>query len=206
VVATLVAARSGGLRSAAVTTDSDRWEHLLIQRIIAGDDSALAAVYDQYSPLVFGVAVNLVGAGYAGDVCQEVFLSLWNHPERFDPSRGNLRSFLITIARRRSIDLLRAQGRREANEERAGRHEPISAPHVDEAAIALVAGQKVREALAVLPDPQREAIELAYFRGLTFREVAAATNTSEGTAKSRIRLGLQRLATELRAHKEVRLI
>jgi RNA polymerase sigma-70 factor, ECF subfamily len=197
---TLVAARSGGLPSASVTTDSDRWEQLLVQRILAGDDSALAAVYDQYSPVVYGVAVNLVGSGHAGDISQEVFLSLWNHPERFDSSRGNLRSFLITIAR------LRAQGRREANEERAGRHEPVSVPHVDEAAMALMAGQKVREALTVLPDLQREAIELAYFRGLTFREVAVATNTSEGTAKSRIRLGLQRLATELRAHKEVRLI
>jgi RNA polymerase sigma-70 factor (ECF subfamily) len=177
----------------------------LVQRIVAGDDSALAEVYDQFSAVVYGVAARLVGAALAGDICQEVFVALWDHPERFDPARGSLRGFLVTIGRRRCIDHLRRRGRRASTEERASLDRPVTAPSVDEAAMALLAGQRVRTALAHLPAVQREAIRLAYFDGLSFRQVAAATGASEGTAKSRIRLGLRRLAAELRAHEEVRL-
>lgn len=164
----------------------------------------MTAVYDQFSAVVYGVSARLVGASHAADVCQEVFVALWDHPERFDPARGNLRRLLVTIARRRCIDHLRRHGRRAATEDRAIRARPVATPSVDEAAIALLAGQRVHDALAKLPAAQRRAIELAYFDGLSFRQVAVATGTSEGTAKSRIRLGLQRLATELRAHEEVR--
>jgi RNA polymerase sigma-70 factor (ECF subfamily) len=172
---------------------ADVWEAALVERIAAGDDSALAAVYDQYSAVVFGIAVRLVGPAHAADICQEVFLSMWDHPERFDPTRGSLRTFLVTIGRRRCIDHLR----------RGYATRPVTEPNVDEAAMALVAGQRVRDAVSRLPDAQRRAIELAYFDGLSFREVAVATGASEGTAKSRIRLGLQRLAAELRTHEEV---
>jgi RNA polymerase sigma factor (sigma-70 family) len=192
-----------GLRSRPVAVVADPWEVSLVERILAGDDSAMAEVYDQFSAVVHGVAVRLVGASRAADICQEVFVALWDHPERFDPARGNLRSFLVTIGRRRCIDHLRRHGRRESTEERATRARPAATPSVDEAAIALLAGQRVRDALAHLPAPQRAAIELAYFDGLTFRQVAAVTGASEGTAKSRIRLGLQRLALELRVHEEV---
>ena len=169
-------------------TDGDGWSFA----------NALGAV-------VYGGAVRLVGATYAADICQEVFVALWDHPERFDPARGNLRGLLVTIGRRRCIDHLRRHGRREATEGRATSARPVATPSVDEAAIALLAGQRLRDALTQLPEAQRQAIELAYFDGLSFREVAVATSTSEGTAKSRIRLGLQRLAVQLRVHEEVRL-
>ena len=195
--------RPPGLRSRAVSGVADSWEARLVDRVVAGDDSALAAMYDQFGALVFGVAVRLVGAAHAADICQEVFLAVWDHPERFDPARGSLRAFLVTIGRRRCIDHLRRHGRRASTEDRAHSALPATAPNVDEAAIAMIAGQRVRDALEHLPEPQRRAILLAYFEGLTFREVAVATDTSEGTAKSRIRLGLRRLAVELRRSEEV---
>lgn len=169
----------------------------MMARIAVGDDAALAQVYDQYASLVHGIAVRLVGATVAPDVSQEVFVSLWKNPQAWDPDRGTLRTFLVVVARRRCIDLLRSSGRRMATEERAKHALPVAVPNVDEAAIAMLAGERVRSALTRLPDAQREAIQLAYFEGLTFTQVAARTGASEGTAKSRIRLGLQRLGTML---------
>lgn len=183
--------------SSPVSESASVWERQLVARIIAGDDAALATVYDQYGALVHGIALRLVGRDVAGDVCQEVFTSLWDQPERWDPGRGTLRTFLAVVARRRCIDHLRRSGRRTANEARAHHSVPTVVPNVDEAALALVAGDRVRRALALLPDVQRSAIELAYFGGLTFREVADTTGATEGTAKSRIRLGLRRLGALL---------
>jgi RNA polymerase sigma-70 factor (ECF subfamily) len=168
----------------------------MVARLVAGDDAALAAIYDQYSSLVHGVAVRMVGHDSAVDVCQEVFTTLWDHPDRFDPTRGTLRTFLAMVTRRRCIDQLRRTGRRADHEQRSGAT-ATSVPDVEEAAIALLAGERVRVAMAALPEAQRRAIELAYFGGLTFKEVAVRTGASEGTTKSRIRLGLQRLAAEL---------
>jgi len=91
------------------------WERQLVDRIAVGDDAALATVYDQYGALVHGIALRLVGAHLAADICQEVFVSLWNQPDRWDPARGSLRTFLAMIARRRAIDHLRSTGRRVAN-------------------------------------------------------------------------------------------
>lgn len=179
------------------------WERRLVDRIVAGDDSALATAYDQYGPLVHGIAVRLVGRDDANDICQEVFATLWDHAERWDPLRGTLRTFLAIVARRRCIDHLRRTGRRRAGEQRTHESVPLAVPNVDEAALALVTGERVRSALEALPEAQRRAIELAYFAGLTFRQVAIETNTSEGTAKSRIRLGLRRLAEHLGTAEEV---
>lgn len=192
-----------GLRSREVSDADNSWERSLVARVVAGDDSALATLYDQFGSVVYGVAARLVGAAHAADICQEVFLAVWDHPERFDPARGSLRALLVTIGRRRCIDHLRRHGRRASTEERARSALPTWVPNVDEVAIAMIAGERVRAALDELPEPQRRAIELAYFEGLTFRQVAVATDTSEGTAKSRIRLGLQRLAAELRRTEEV---
>lgn len=171
----------------------------MVDRIAAGDDSALATVYDQYGALVHGIATRLVGADAAPDVCQEVFVALWEHPERFDTGRGTLRTFLATMARRRAIDQLRRSGRRAANEERSVRTAMVTSPNLEEAAMALIDAERLRAAVDRLPAEQRRSIELAYFQGLTFQQVAVATGSPEGTAKSRLRLGLDRLASALRA-------
>jgi RNA polymerase sigma-70 factor, ECF subfamily len=189
--------RSHRLASPPVSTGVRDWERAVIARIVAGDDSALAAVFDQYSALVHGIAARLVGRDAASDVCQEVFVQLWEHPERFDAGKASLRTFLAVLARRRAIDQLRRIGRRATNEERSGRQTLTSVPNLEESAINMFEAERVRAAVARLPDDQRRAIELAYFEGLTFREVAVATGAHEGTAKSRLRLGLNRLASAL---------
>jgi RNA polymerase sigma-70 factor (ECF subfamily) len=175
-------------------------ERRLVARLVAGDDSALARIYDQYAPLVFGVAVNLVGDdASARDVCQDVFVSLWQRPERFDPDRAPLRTWLAVLARRRAIDLLRQRGRRQQREQRvAVAAATVAPPDIEEAAGALLEGEELRRGLADLPPEQREAIELAFLHGLTHREVAARLGIPEGTVKSRVRLGLGRLARILR--------
>ena len=101
------------------------------------------------------------------------------------------------MARRRSIDNLRGRIRTTRREQTVARQAPASAPDVDEAAMAMIASERVRAAVATLPPEQRQAIELAYFDGLTFREVATVTGVPEGTAKSRLRLALARLAAHL---------
>lgn len=175
----------------------------MVERVAAGDDSALAVLYDQFGSLVHGIAARLVGSDAAPDICQEVFVALWERPERFDPARGALRTFLATMARRRAIDQLRRSGRRVANEERSARIESTPVPNLEESAMALIDGERLRAAVERLPAEQRRSIELAYFEGLTFQQVATATGAPEGTAKSRLRLGLERLASTLRAEGAV---
>lgn len=181
----------------AVSDVSAMWEQGMMARLVAGDDRALAAIYDQYSALVYGIANRLLGAGAAADITQQVFLRLWERPESFDPQRGTLRTFLAVMARRRSIDTLRGNVRSDRRDERVARQAAASTPDVDEAAMAMIASERVRAAVATLPPEQRRAIELAYFEGLTFRDVAAVTGVAEGTAKSRLRLALARLAAHL---------
>jgi RNA polymerase sigma-70 factor (ECF subfamily) len=171
----------------------------LVARIAAGDDRALARLYDQYAPLVYGVALQLVGdEASARDVCQEVFVGLWQRPDRYDPARASLRTWLAVVARRRAIDVLRQRGRRQRREERVAAEVAVAPPDIEEAAAAMVDGERVRVALAELPPEQRVVIELAFLQGLTHREVAAHLGIPEGTAKSRIRLGLSRLSRILR--------
>ena len=176
---------------------SRQWDAAMIERIKAGDDSALAAVYDQYSALVHGIALNLVGPEQARDITQEVFLRIWQQPAGYDPAQGSLRTFLAVMARRRAIDELRRSGRRVAREQRVEAETPTLVPNVEEAALAMVASDRLRAAVARLPAEQRRAVELAYFEGLTFKDVARVTGLPEGTAKSRLRLALGRLAREL---------
>jgi RNA polymerase sigma factor (sigma-70 family) len=183
--------------STAVIEDVAAWERAMVARVAAGDSDALAAIYDQYSPLIHGIARRLVGDEAAADVCQEVFIALWRQPDRFDSQKGTLRTFLATIARRRSVDALRQSGRRDAREVRASVLVPTVAPNCDEAALAEVTAGRLRQAMEKLPDEQKKVIELAYVQGLTFRQVAEATGTPEGTAKSRLRLGLARLAAAM---------
>lgn len=177
----------------------------MVDRIAAGDDAALGEVYDAYSPLVFGLALRVTrDRGVAEDVTQDVFVNLWKRPDRFDPSRGTLRALLAAMARNRAIDLVRSRTASARREETEGRLAATSASatspgDVAEAAIRAESSEAVRRALDALPDEQREAIGLAYFGGHTYREVAELLGIPEGTAKSRLRLGLQRLGALLAA-------
>lgn len=175
------------------------WETDVRDRLVARDPAALTEIYDQYGSYVFGLAARVIGDRRAAeDVAQDVFLSLWERPEVFEPERGRLRTFVGTLAHRRSIDFVRREEarRRRAERDAAG---AIGVPDVDEMAIAIVTAEQVRAELERLPDEQREAIELAYFGGRTYRQVADELGIPEGTAKSRMRLGLRRVADALAA-------
>ena len=169
-------------------------ERLMAQRLCGGDESALGEIYDQFSSFVFGLALRVIGdRGAAEDVAQDVFVSLWEQPERFDPARGSMRAFLGTVTHRRSVDLIRREEARRRRETRTSA-EPVVDRRVDDDAMAAVASLEVRNAVATLPPAQREAVELAYFQGHTYRQVALALGIPEGTAKSRLRLALGRVA------------
>jgi len=165
--------------------------------LIAGEEGALNEIYDQFSSFVYGLALRVIGdARAAEDVSQDVFVSVWERPDAFDPHRGSLRTWLGTLAHRRAVDHVR---REEARRRRAIKDaaRPVSTPDVEEMALALVTAERVRSALDTLPDEQRRAIQLAYFGGKTYRQVAEVLGIPEGTAKSRLRLGLRRIADVL---------
>jgi RNA polymerase sigma-70 factor (ECF subfamily) len=168
---------------------------LLVARLAAGDERALAEAFDAFATVVHQSAIRVLGdSALAQDVVQDVFVELWCHPQSYDEKLGTLRTFLAVCARHRALDLIRAELRRAAREQRSERLIPRQrdASASDRVAAAETACA-VREAVLLLPPPQREVVELAYFRGLSYRDVARATGVPEGTAKSRLRLALAHL-------------
>jgi len=163
---------------------------------------ALAELFRRHGGAVLSLARRVLSGDRAAaeEVTQEVFLKLWQHPERFDAARGSLRSFLLTQAHTRAVDRLRSEGarrRREASDA-AGRFvEPVD--DLERQVFDLAMAEHVRSAMAQLPDAERQAIVLAYFGGHTYREVATLLDQPEGTVKSRIRTGLRRLREALAA-------
>jgi RNA polymerase sigma-70 factor (ECF subfamily) len=172
---------------------------LLAARLAAGDDHALVEIFDRLAPAVYGAALRVLGEGAAAqDVVQDVFVDLWSHPGRYDPGAGPLRTFLTVLARHRALDLVRSELRRAARQERHFRMVPGRPPPSpgDEVA-GREAASLVRDAVQHLPGDQRRVVELAYFQGLTCREVALAAGIPEGTVKSRLRLAMAKLETML---------
>ena len=177
---------------------TDREDAELLDRLRRNDRDALAALYDRYGRLAYGLAYRTVGeTGEAEDVVQESFLTFWRQAGRLDPARGSVRSLLLTIVHRRAIDLLRRRsGRRE---QMAAALEPLmsAVPDPIEFASQTEERERVRRALAALPADQRQAVELTYFRGLTVAEMAEQERIPLGTAKSRLRLALERMRKTL---------
>ena len=159
----------------------------LVSAIRSGNESAMTALYDKYSPIVYSVALRvLADSGAAEDVLQDVFMQLWRNPGAFDSSRGNLGPWLAVIARNRAIDSLRRRQPVTDIEDVIVSVEPDLAGDAERAR----AMEKVRSALSGMPAPQRDALEMAYFEGLTHTEIAAKTGEPLGTIKTRIRAGL----------------
>lgn len=161
-------------------------------------DDALAEAYRRHGGAVYGLARRVVrDDGMADDVVQEVFLRLWTSPDRFDPERGSLRTWLLAQAHGRSIDRLRSDGARRQREERDAQRTATAGYDVEREAMDLSVAERVNEVMSSLPAAERSALELAYFDGYTYREVATILDTPEGTIKSRIRAGLKRLRADL---------
>lgn len=171
-------------------------------RMDLSDPAAFARIYDEHSGGVYGAALRVLGnPATAQDVAQDVFLRFWRDPGRFDASRGDLGAYLRLMARSRALDLWRsAQAAGRATDRMkiaAGR----DGPRVEDQPVAQAeCGERrrsLRAALGALPAPQREAVVLAYWGGLTADEIARRAGVPVGTAKSRVRLGLQRMRAEL---------
>jgi RNA polymerase sigma-70 factor, ECF subfamily len=161
-------------------------------------EDALAEAYRRHAGAVYGLARRVLGdPAIAEEVVQEVFLRLWNMPDKFDPGRGSLRSFLLAQAHGRAVDLLRADTSRRQREERDARQTAEGGYDIEHEVWDLALADQVKEVMAALPEEERKAIELAYFGGRTYREVAAALGAPEGTVKSRIRTGLRRMRAGL---------
>jgi RNA polymerase sigma-70 factor, ECF subfamily len=161
-------------------------------------EEALAEVYRRHGGAAFGLARRLLNdRDLAEEVLQEVFLRLWNTPERFDPDRGSLRAYLLAQTHGRAVDLLRSETSRRRREEREARESTSFGDDIEREVVDLTVSEKVKEVVAALPIDERQAIELAYFGGHTYRQVAVMLNAPEGTVKSRIRSGLRRLRKDL---------
>ena len=166
----------------------------LVTSIGRYSEVALAEVYRRHGGAVYGLARRVLdNAAEAEDVTQEVFLRLWNTPDRFDPARGSLRSYLLAQSHARSVDVIRSQNSRRARESSDAMKTARAGYDMQNEAWDLTLAHQVSEALATLPDDERRAIELAYFEGRTYVQVAEILNQPEGTVKSRIRNGMRRM-------------
>lgn len=167
----------------------------IAERIACGDRAALEQLFLEHGGSVKAVARRVLrNEALAEDVVQETFVTFWDAPDRFNPERGSLRTFLLTIAHRRAVDIVRSEIARARREER-----PPDPHHYDleEEVLSRSLSEAVRSALEELAAGEREAISLAYFGGLSYTEVAKHLGQPEGTVKSRIRSGMRKLSVSL---------
>ena len=171
----------------------------LLRRAGRGDQSAFADLYDALSPLVYGVVLKVVrDPSHAEEVAQEVFVELWRLAARFDGTKGNAKTWAATLAHRRAIDRVRSEQASRVRQDRDANQTIRNERDVVAAEVESSFEQvRVRRAVQQLSELQREAVELAYFGGHTYREVAVLLDVAEGTVKSRIRDGMIRLRDEL---------
>jgi RNA polymerase sigma-70 factor (ECF subfamily) len=178
----------------------------LIARAAGADERALAELYDRYGQMLYAVAYRIVGQrADAEEVVIDAFAQAWREATRFETSRGSVAGWLTTIARSRALDLVRSRARRERITASAAAERPDASPAMGgwradpSSGIDLAEQRKqVQLALESLSPPQRRAIELAYFEGLSQSEIAALLQEPLGTIKTRVRLGMQKLRESLR--------
>jgi len=170
-------------------SDSD-----LLHAMARGDEAALATIYDRYRLILFGLVLRILhDRAEAEDCLQEAFLQVWRRARDFDEARGRAFTWLVTIARSRALDRLRASGSRLRLATEAAQAPPEEVGDAARDAVRSEEGAVVREALAKLPEEQRQALLLAYFEGLTQAEIAARLGDPLGTVKTRMRSGMIKL-------------
>ena len=188
---------------AASPTDSD-----LIRQAAGGKEQAIGLLYDRYGAVLYAVAYRIVGQrADAEEVVLEAFTQAWRDATRFEAGRGSVAAWLTMMARSRALDLVRARERRTRITATAAQDEPETAPAMgawrSEPGHSLEHDerrQRVEDALRQLSPPQREAIELAYYEGLSQSEIAERLREPLGTVKTRVRLGMQKLRDALRPY------
>jgi RNA polymerase sigma-70 factor (ECF subfamily) len=160
---------------------------VLLSKIRSGEERAMAQLYERYASIVYSVALRVLGdTGAAEDILQEVFMQLWRSPDVFDASRGSLAGWLAVITRNRAIDSLRKRRPETGIAEMVVSIEPDLAGSTDWSRML----ERIRGVLGSMPQPQRSALEMAFFDGLTHTEIAERTGEPLGTIKTRIRAGL----------------
>lgn len=176
--------------SRPVTTHADL---NLIQRIRRQDQNALLELYQAYGALVYGLALRVLqNPGWAEEITQDIFLKVWQQPERWNPALGQFNSWLLTITRNAAIDRLRKERRPAANLLEQGESPSITLNAHD---TLWYDGQVLRKLMEQLPNEQRQLIDLAFYQGYTHSELAENLNLPLGTVKTRLRMGLQKLRT-----------
>lgn len=168
----------------------------LMRQVASGDRAAFAGLYDEVAAMVYGIALRVVrDPTRAEDVAQEAMIDVWRTAPRFDPDRGSAKGWIATIAHRRAVDVVRSEQASRDRVEKVGHRQPAANndPVVEEVEDR-DERSRVRAALSGLTDLQRQAIELAYYQGNTYRQVAEGLDAPLGTVKTRLRDGLKRLA------------
>ena len=180
-----------------MASDASSWERSVQERLSVRDSRALAEVYGTFSSLVFGVALRVTGDRHAAeDVTQAVFARLWQGPTYFDAARGRLGPWLATVSHHAAVDWIRRE--RAARQSDPGRDTVEEwASGTEDTVASMLMAERVQNALEHLPEQERVPIRLAYFGGLTYRQVARELDVPEGTIKSRIRSGLRHLAERM---------
>ncbi|MGB8652242.1 MAG: sigma-70 family RNA polymerase sigma factor [Mycobacteriales bacterium] len=191
------AARPAAAAPAARTTPYDGLDdRALVARVTEGDGGALEALYGRYGRACFGLARRILAdEQFAQDVVQEVFLTVWRDAHRFDAARGGFSTWLLSMTHHKAVDAVRREEnlrKRRTTAELLEERE-VDGPQVHDEVWSTLRRERVRAALKTLPEPQREALTLAYFGGYTQREIAGLTETPLGTVKTRMLAGMKRL-------------
>ncbi|MGV9266298.1 sigma-70 family RNA polymerase sigma factor [Kitasatospora sp. NPDC003701] len=193
----------------ATPGSAPRWDEQLQRRLARGEETALGELYDQLAPMVHGLAGRILAdQAAAAQLTREIFAHVWEHPEAFDPAQGSLRSWLGALTHSRAVDRLRVRRAAEAppvgdGVDGTGGTGVLAGP-AEEEIRAVATAARVQYVVESLPQSLRETIAVSYYDGRTYQETARRLGISEQTAKQRMRLGLELLATELaeeRAHQ-----
>ena len=187
--------------------DDATGDQALLRRLYGRDEQALGELYDHHSAAAYGVALRVTGnPELAEEVVQDAFLTVWRRAATYQAERGTVRSWLLRVVHNRAIDVVRARDGRP----RVGGRQPqalaldglvlVAADNPEREVLRAIDGAVARNALAQLPRDQRQVVELAYFDGLAYPEVAAVVGVPLGTVKSRMRLALGRLRALVSDH------
>jgi len=188
------------MNSSSPQTHASKSDEQLMAMAQRNDDTAFAELYQRHSSVIFGLTRRMAGSGaLAEDALQEAFLSIWRHRGAYRPDRGNVRGWMISIARNRTIDLTRKHRRHQrpvGDDGNLLEHE-VAPERTEVQFMAREDGRIIRQALKTLPADQASSIALAYYGGLTHQEIGKLAEVPLGTVKGRIRLGLTKLRAEM---------